>query len=229
MPEFAALTDTTRSPAVRGFLHLPASSTRAALVLTHGAGSDCDAPLLVALAKTFAERGVATLRCDLPYRQLRPKGPPRSSAAEDQAGLRSAVDVMRKRFAAPAFMGGVSYGGRMATMLGASAPELSDGLLVLSYPLHAPGKPQRLRIAHLPKIRKPALFVSGDKDAFGSPEELRGAIAQIAAKTSYISVEGAGHDLGFGRKARTQDAALPARIVSAFEELFFESETSFFK
>ena len=118
-------------------------------------------------------------------------------------------------------MGGISYGGRQATMLAASDPDLVDGLLVLSYPLHPPGKPEQLRTSHLCKIRKPALFVSGVKDPFGSPAELSAAIAQIAASASLISIEGVGHDLGFNRRSRAH-ADLPDTIVRAFEESFLQ-------
>src|SRR5262245_31123547 len=84
------------APAVRGFLHRPATPPRDALVLTHGAGGNCAAPLLGALGKAFAEAGLAVLRCDLPYRQARPKGPPfPAGAARDRDGLRQAVSEMR--------------------------------------------------------------------------------------------------------------------------------------
>jgi hypothetical protein len=74
---------------VRGFLHCPTNSAEDSLVLTHGAGANCDSPLLVALADAFCASGLTVLRCDLPFRQLRPQGPPpRGSAERDQHGLR---------------------------------------------------------------------------------------------------------------------------------------------
>jgi predicted alpha/beta-hydrolase family hydrolase len=188
-------------------------------VLTHGAGSNCNAPILVALSEELAARKVATLRCDLPYRQLRPHGPPRGSAAEDQAGLRRAVEVLRRHVDAPIFLGGVSYGGRQATMLVAASPDLVEGLLVLSYPLHPPGKPNQLRIAHFPKIIQPALFVSGTKDPFASPEELTSAIASIPVTTRLIVIDGAGHDLG----ARgTKSLQVVKQIAEEFERMFLQ-------
>jgi predicted alpha/beta-hydrolase family hydrolase len=207
------------NPPVRGFLHHPTGKPSRGLVLTHGAGGNANSPLLVALANTFAEKGWAVLRCDLPFRQRRPQGPPRGSAAEDQVGLRRAAEVLSQRTGLTIFLGGQSYGGRQATILVAEDATIAEGLLVLSYPLHPPGKPEQLRTAHLSKIQKPALFVSGTKDPFGSPEELRAAIAHIAAKTSFLSVENSGHDLGFGRSARRQQD-LPQRILRASEELF---------
>lgn len=216
--------DSAGTPAVRGFLHRPGGKARCALVLTHGAGSNCNSPILVTLAELFAERGVAMLRCDLPYRQRRPHGPPHGSAAEDQAGLQRAVEVVRKMYPGRVFLGGQSYGGRQATMLAATKHDLADGLLILSYPLHPPGKPEQLRVQHLPKLTTPTLFVSGAKDPFGSPEEIRTAIAQISARVSLLTIDGVGHDLGFGRGAsgRLKTAEL---IANAFDEFFFGSKS----
>ena|ERR1051326_3270039 len=205
------------NPPVRGFLHRPQGEAPGGVVLTHGAGGNANSPLLIALGNSFAEKNWMLLRCDLPFRQKRPHGPPRGSAAEDQAGLRRAVEVLKQSVSGPTFFGGQSYGGRQVTMLIAEDASVADGLLILSYPLHPPGKPEQLRVAHLSKIQKPALFVSGSKDPFGSPEELRNAIAQIPAKTSLLIIENVGHDLGFGRGKKQQE--LPERILNAFEEL----------
>ncbi|MDP9269226.1 MAG: dienelactone hydrolase family protein [Acidobacteriota bacterium] len=216
--------DTRATPAVRGFLHRPAqpSPSHDAVVLTHGAGSDCNAPLLIALAEAFADVGWVVLRCDLPYRQARPHGPPRGSGAEDREGLRRAVEVLREHTGGCIFLGGASYGGRQATMLAAEDQKVCAGLLVLSYPLHPPGKPEQLRTKHLPLIRVPALFVSGAKDPFGSPAEIEKALKLIPVPAAFLMIEGAGHDLGFGRRARSKNSApgnnddLPRRIVTAF-------------
>ncbi len=141
---------------VRGFLHRGANGGAGFLVLTHGAGGNCGAPLLVALAEKFAVSGLTVLRCDLPYRQRRPRGAPSPSDAKaDQAGLRRAVDLMKQRFKGGAFLGGSSYGGRQASMLVAAEPSLVEGLLLLSYPLHPPGRPAQLRTAHFPSLRCP--------------------------------------------------------------------------
>lgn len=214
-----AIHETSAEPAVRGFVQRPSQATGSALVLTHGAGSDANAPLLVALGNEFAERGWTVLRCNLPYRQARPTGPPRGSDKEDRAGLRRAVEVMRSQVRGGVFLGGMSYGGRQATMLVAEEPQLADGLLILSYPLHPPGRPEQLRIRHLPQVRIPALFVSGNKDPFASPEELHAAVRLVPAKTKLMIVEGAGHDLGYGRRARSKAAELPQHVAKALFEL----------
>ena len=106
---------------VRGVLHAVPGGASRGLVLTHGAGGDCDAPLLVALAEAFWRSGVAVLRCDLPFRQRRPKGPPSPATAEaDRAGLQAAVAFMRAR-SPEVWLGGHSYGGRQASILAAGA------------------------------------------------------------------------------------------------------------
>src|SRR6476469_1596420 len=103
--------DTAGTPAVRGFLHRPAKPSGDGLVLTHGAGGNCNAPLLVALAEKFAEQGWMVLRCDLPFRQTRPTGPPRGNGSEDRDGLRRAVQVLRELVPerGRVFLGGQSY------------------------------------------------------------------------------------------------------------------------
>jgi predicted alpha/beta-hydrolase family hydrolase len=185
---------------VRGFLHRPEGPVQRGLVLTHGAGGNCAAPLLVAAAEMFAAAGICVLRCDLPFRQRRPKGPPSpAGAAADRAGLRAAVTVMRGLVPAPVWLGGQSYGGRQATLLAAEDCGVADGLLLFSYPLHPPGKPGRPRSEHFPRLRVPALFIHGTADPFGSIAELREAVRLIPAPARVIPVDGAGHDLRRGR------------------------------
>jgi predicted alpha/beta-hydrolase family hydrolase len=184
------------------------------LLLTHGAGSNRNAPSLVAVANAFAEHSVDSehriqvLRYDLPFRQVRPKGPPRpGDAARDREGLREEILKMREKNPEQVWLGGQSYGGRQSSILAAESPGLVDRLLLLSYPLHAPGKPAQLRTAHFPKLNMPVLFVHGSRDPFGSLEEMRSAIQLIPAPVKLIEVEGAGHDLG------RDHAALARRIV----------------
>jgi predicted alpha/beta-hydrolase family hydrolase len=172
----------------------------AGLVLTHGAGGNCEAPLLVAAAAAFSGAGLAVLRVDLPFRRKRPKGPPSpSGAAADRAGLRVAVLAMRELAPGPVLLGGQSYGGRQATLLAADEPGLAGALLLFSYPLHPPGKPERRRVEHFPRIATPSLFVQGTADPFGAIAELEAAITAIPAPTRLIPIQGAGHDLKRGR------------------------------
>jgi predicted alpha/beta-hydrolase family hydrolase len=185
---------------VRGFLHRAAAKSDCGLVLTHGAGGNCTMPLLVTAATAFAAAGFDVLRCDLPFRQRRPTGPHSpSGAAADRDGLRLAVEVLRRLGPKRIILGGQSYGGRQATMLAADEPGLVAGLLLFSYPLHPPGKPERLRKEHFPRLSVPCVFVQGANDPFGTPAELTDAIRSIPALTEMIRVDGAGHDLKRGR------------------------------
>jgi uncharacterized protein len=188
------------SAAVRGFLHEPTKASGAGLVLTHGAGSDCTAPLLIAVATHFCAAGIMVLRCDLAFRRKRPEGPPSpGTAAADRAGLREALTELRKHVSGKLYLGGHSYGGRQASMLAAEAPDIATALLLLSYPLHPPHKPAQLRTQHFPQLWVPSLFVSGTKDGFGTIAEIDAAIKAIPAATRLTAIEGAGHDLKRGR------------------------------
>jgi len=103
-------------------------------------------------------------------------------------------------------------------MLCADEPGLAEGLLLLSYPLHPPRKPEQLRTQHLPKLRTPALFVHGTRDPFGSPEEMERALSLIPAKNRLLLIEGAGHDLGF--KGQAKELKLAPDVVKEFKRMF---------
>lgn len=190
------LVDDRAEPAVRGVLHRPLDSGRDGLVLSHGAGADHDSPLLRAVAEAFAARGLTVLRCDLPFRQSRRRGPPSPrSAPRDREGLRRALEVLRARCPGRLLLGGHSYGGRQASLLVAEAPGVADGLLLLAYPLHPPGRADHARVAHFPRITTPTLFVHGTADPFGTMDELNAARRLMPAPSRVIRVEGGRHDL----------------------------------
>jgi hypothetical protein len=198
---------------VRGALHRPSSAGVDVLVLTHGAGGNHEAPILRAVAEAFAARRITVLRCDLPFRQARSKGPPSpAGAARDRAGLRRAVELMRARCPGRVLLGGASYGGRQASLLVAEQPRLVDGLLLLAYPLHAPGRPDALRTEHFPKIRTPALFVHGTRDPFGTIAEIDAARTTLGAPSALLRVDDAGHDLGRGRTPVVD--SIPDRLLT---------------
>lgn len=214
-----AFTDDAVDPHVRGFLHLPQAAKGDGLVLTHGAGGNSNAPLLVALAEAVCGAGFSVLRCDLPYRQRKSFGPPGpGDAVRDRAGLKNAAAAMKKTVSGRVFLGGQSYGGRQASMLCAEEPELAAGLLLLSYPLHPPGKPQQLRTQHLTDLRIPTLVIQGTRDPFASIPEIEQALKLINAKTRLYAVEGVGHDLGFKGKAKNME--LPGQVLMIFQEFF---------
>jgi uncharacterized protein len=189
-----------REGVVKGFLHRPETPNGVGLVVTRGAGANAAAPMLVAVAEFLTETGVTVLRCDLPFRQKRPFGPPPPSAGnEDRAGLEAAVQAMRRIAGGPVVLGGHSYGGRQSTMLAAEKPGVCDALVLFSYPLHPPDKPAQARTAHLPNLQTPSLFIHGTKDPFGTIEEMTAALKLIPGRTELKIIEGAGHDLKKGK------------------------------
>jgi uncharacterized protein len=211
------VTDTSAEPAVRGFLHVPNQPNGKGLVLTHGAGANCQSKLLTSLADAFAVAGFAVLRCDLPFRQRRPQGPPfPGQAVTDREGLRRAVQLLQAAAPGHIYLGGHSYGGRQASMLAAEDQQLVAGLLLLSYPLHPPRKPLELRTGHFPELATPSLFVHGSRDPFGSAEELSAALKLIPARNRLLEIPGSGHDLA----PRQAAGDVPAQIVRAFHEFF---------
>src|ERR1035441_6813127 len=131
---------------LRGVLHTPEHATGDALALTHGAGSDAGAPLLVSLSRAFCNAGVTVRRSPLPFRVARASGPPfPAAAARDREGIARAVEALRQRVNGCVFAGGHSYGGRQTAMIAAERPGMADGLLLLAYPLHPPRKPDQPR------------------------------------------------------------------------------------
>lgn len=185
---------------VFGFVHEPERNSRGGVALTHGAGGNCQARLLMVIAEEFCRSGWTVLRYDLPFRRARRNGPPsRYSARADQAGIRDAVMQVRTLTSGPIIAAGHSYGGRQTTMLAAEAPDLCDAVIAFSYPLHPPDKPDQLRTAHWPQLKTPVLFVHGSADPFGSRAEMEAAMAGLAARKKLVIVEGAGHDLKAGK------------------------------
>jgi predicted alpha/beta-hydrolase family hydrolase len=168
---------------------------RAALLLTPGAGADRDQSSLVAIEEAVAPDGIAVERMDFPYRQAGRKAPDRPSVLV--AAIRAGAEALGKRAGLPperVFVGGRSMGGRMCSMAVAEGMPAA-GLVLVSYPLHPPGKPERLRTEHFPALHAPTLFVSGTRDAFGSPEELERAREAIPGHVSHAWIEGGDHGL----------------------------------
>lgn len=164
-----------------------------AVLLFPGAGSAASHPSLVAIEEALAPMPVA--RADFPYRREGRRAPDRApkllASVVEEAGLlanRTGIDPAR------IVLGGRSMGGRMCSMAVADGLTAA-GLVMISYPLHPPGKPERLRIEHLPEVRVPCLFVSGTRDAFGTPAELELHTAAIAGPVTHVWIEGKGHDL----------------------------------
>jgi predicted alpha/beta-hydrolase family hydrolase len=176
----------------------------AGLVLTPGAGAGRDHHTLVAVEAAVAP--LPTERLDFPYRAAGKRVPDRPPVAiahleREAARFAAALGVGTERL----LLGGRSYGGRMCSMAVAQGLPAA-GLVLLSYPLHPPGKPERLRVEHLGDLRVPVLLVSGDRDPFGSPEELAEHTAVIPGPVTRVTLPGA-HDL------RGRDAEVAAAVA----------------
>jgi uncharacterized protein len=176
----------------------------AALLLTPGAGADRDQSALVAIDEAVRAHGVVVERMDFPYRKAGRKAPDRAPVLL-QAVIEGATELAARAGTTTAqlALGGRSMGGRICSM--AVADGLPAAALVLvSYPLHPPGKPDRLRTEHFPALQVPCLFVSGTRDTFGSPAELEAATAAIPGPVTHEWIEGGSHGLR-GADARVAD------------------------
>ena len=199
MSEAPVTLEAFEAAGVRGVLYRPASPNGDAFALTHGAGSNANAPLLVRMATALAEAGYLVLRYDLPFRIARPKGPPfPAMAAQDREGIVRAVDALRKLTPGRVFAGGHSYGGRQTAMAAAEHGDMPDSppLCCCSpIPCIHRASPNRCAPASFPTCARPRFSSMARADPFGTVEELRAAIAAIPAHTDLFAVEGAGHDL----------------------------------
>jgi predicted alpha/beta-hydrolase family hydrolase len=166
-----------------------------ALLLTPGAGHDRDQSSLVAIEEALVPAGCAVERMDFPYRKAGRKAPDRApvlieAVREGAAALSASTGLALERIA----LGGRSMGGRMCSMAVAEGlPALA--LVLIAYPLHPPGKPEKARTEHLPALEVPCLFVSGTRDAFGAPGELEAATATIAGPVTHAWIDGGDHGL----------------------------------
>jgi uncharacterized protein len=166
-----------------------------AIVLTPGAGASSDHPTLLALDAALSARGIAVLRVDFPYRLAGRRAPDRPAVLIET--VRSAAVGFAEKLGVglhQVALGGRSMGGRMCSMA-ASEGLPTAGLVLISYPLHPPGRLDRPRTAHFPAIEVPCLFVSGDRDPFGSPDELQAATRMIVGPVTHAWLAGGDHGL----------------------------------
>ncbi len=180
---------------VAGVAHEPDGAASGVVVLTHGAGGSRDSTLLQRVCDEWARRGWLAVRYNLPYRRRRPTGPPTGSA-NDRTGIIEAIAACRTLTGGPMVAGGHSYGGRLTSMVVAAHEATVDLLTLFSYPVHPPGKPERVRTEHLPSVTVPTVFTHGTSDPFGTIAEVRAAAAAVTAPAEVVEIGGARHDLG---------------------------------
>ncbi len=183
--------------AVTVVVHRPTRPRGPGVLLTHGAGKDLDAPHLVALADAVAATGVLVVRANQPWKQAGRAVPPRPPRA--LSGYAAVAAAVRRTFGPRRgwVVGGHSNGARLTTHALAS-PELgvqAEGALLVSYPLHAPGKPIGDRIDHWSAVTHPLLFLQGSHDPFGGVDELQAALSRLAGPADVVAVPGADHGL----------------------------------
>lgn len=181
------------------------------LVLAHGAGGDMADAILVGVAKAMADGGTAVLRFNFPYREAGRRAP--GAQTRSEACYRAVADVARLE-GMPLYLGGKSYGGRIASHIVALGYP-ADGLVFLSYPLHAPGRFDNLRDDHLRTIALPMLFIQGTRDTFARPDLLDATLASLPSAT-HAAIEGADHGLKVPRRTRTDVVGEIASAIQRF-------------
>ncbi|HYM02693.1 MAG TPA: alpha/beta family hydrolase [Stellaceae bacterium] len=182
------------------------------LILGHGAGANQTSDFMVRFAQALAARGIDIVTFNFAYTEHRRRVPDRNDALE--ACYRRVVDAIRARdeFRQNALaIGGKSMGGRIASQIAAAGADPA-ALVLLGYPLHPPGKPDQLRVKHLPRIAAPTLIVQGSRDAFGTPDELRPILAGLKAPTRLFVVEGGDHSFKIPKRAGVPQATVEAQI-----------------
>lgn len=197
---------------VTGAWDEPAGSTRAVLVLGHGAGGDLNDALLNDVGVALSSRGIAVLRFNFPYREAGRKAPGAQTQSEQ---CYRDVATSARRDGVPLFIGGKSYGGRMSTHI-ASDGFSCDGLVLLSYPLHPPGKQDRIRDEHLPAIKQPMLYISGSRDPFATPSLMEKTIASLGKRAQLLWLDGGDHSLRVKGRKRNDVVDEIASTVDAF-------------
>jgi uncharacterized protein len=179
------------------------------LVLAHGAGSGMRAPFMEGFAEEIGRLGVATLRFEFPYMQAGRRAPDRPPVLID-AWRDAFADGVSRAGRRRVFAGGKSMGGRIASMAAAEGMPAA-GLVFLGYPLHPPGRPEKIRDAHLPDVPVPMLFLQGSRDTFARPDLLAGVLARLGPRAQHVEVAGGDHSFrvpGGPRDARVIGASL---------------------
>jgi len=178
------------------FYAAKANRTSVTIVLGHGAGADQMSAFMRMAAEGLAARGLDVVTFNFLYKEQRRNVPdPKARLESCYRAVINAVVRHRKLKGNKLIIGGKSMGGRIASQVAASHPDKIDGLVFLGYPLHLPGRPDKLRDAHLAEIKAPMLFVQGSRDAFGNEQEIRDIIRKLRLPATLYAIEGGDHSL----------------------------------
>jgi predicted alpha/beta-hydrolase family hydrolase len=184
----------------------------ATIVIAHGAGAGMDHPFLVGFARACLEEGLATVRFNFPYLEAGRRSPDTEGVLRD--AWRAAFEAASaRRKAEPVWVSGKSLGGRIASMCAADGEIDPAGIVFLGYPLHPPGKPERIRDEHLYRVKAPMLFLQGTSDPFATPALLRRVVEKLGDRATLVPFEGGGHSFevrGKKRDPREVGASLAA-------------------
>ncbi len=185
-----------------------------AVLLAHGAGADMNAAALTTVADALADAKIPSLRFNFPYKAAGRRSPDRPPVLE--AAVRDAAQEVAAQAGIPTerlVLGGRSMGGRIGSMVAAQDGAL--GVALLGYPLHPPGKADKLRVEHFPKLTMPVLFASGTRDAFGTPEELKANAKKIKGRVTFHWVETGDHSFKPLKASGLTPAAALAGVAEA--------------
>jgi uncharacterized protein len=200
---------------------------QATLVLAHGAGAGQSHPFLVKFATALAERGLTVFTFNFPYIEARRSAP--DPAARLESCYRDVVAAIADHSGrhGPLFIGGKSMGGRIATLIAAQPSSTAiAGIVLLGYPLHPPGKPENLRVAHLASIRVPLLFIQGTRDPFGTPAELAPFLKPLRDLAAVHTVEGGDHSFAVPKTGPRSQAEVHTAIQDTIVEWIGRVTTS---
>ena len=205
MPEHISI-EVASDQKVTAIIYAAAKARRAGigLILGPGAGAPQTSGFMVTFASELAARGIDVVTFNFLYMEQRRRVPDPNAKLE--ACYRAVIETVARRKLGKLAIGGKSMGGRIASQVAAVGAADVAGLVLLGYPLHPPGKPEELRVKHLPAIETPMLFIQGSRDAFGAPEELRPFMQKLKAPAELHVVEGGDHSFKVLKRAGLSQA-----------------------
>jgi uncharacterized protein len=213
--------DVTPSEQVTALVYAAAPPAGISLILAHGAGANQASGFMVHFAEALAGRGIETITFNFVYSEAGKRLPDRNDRLE--ACWRAVIAACRSDTIGAAggrrklAIGGKSMGGRIASQVAAADPDAVAGLVFLGYPLHPPGRPDRLRAKHLPAIRAPMLFVQGSRDAFGTPDEFTPILKTLKAPARLLVIEGGDHSFKVAKRAAPSQQEVYQFILDEIE------------